>query len=91
MTYEIIELADLRDSEDQGIIRAEQGQGCGGPAWIDAETIAEMGDLLVCLTDRDTDPDACQLADDAADALGLPRPQRYAIDETDTLLTVYAW
>jgi hypothetical protein len=96
MTYEIINLDDLRDARDQGLIKIEwyywaETRNQTKAQWLDADAVTEQADLLVCLTDSETDPDLIHIANGAAEDLGLPRPQRYAVDETETLITVYAW
>ena len=73
-------LSDLQSIYDAGVITNDRGNGCGGPGFI-AEDDARGDETQIVFVTRDEDPQAWELATDAASVLGLPLPTYVGIGE----------
>lgn len=86
LALKIHTVADLADHYGGGVIRNDRGSGSGGPSFVYEDDIKdpEIGEVEIDLVSRSADPEAWELAEDAAKALGLPQPSIVGVHDVDT-------
>lgn len=85
MATRIHTVADLAAVYDGGVMSNDRGSGSGGPKYLSEEDIKDpdIGEAEIDIVTRDADPEAWELAEDAAKALGLDRPNLVGVRDVD--------